>query len=99
MYKNAGRAILKSCALWKFVIVMTAASNCVYGSMLSPGRLFQIREAVDSYMEHTDPLQCEFFLYYLPWLIEQLGLDVKTTDEDAYMVGLCISWWLFARDV
>ena len=52
-FKNAGRSILKSSNLWRFTILMTSAHNCVYGSLLSPGRIFQIVEAVADYMSHA----------------------------------------------
>ena len=83
---------MKSANLWKFVIVMTAANNCVYGSLLSPGRMFQIQQAVASYMEHTNPMECQFFFYHLPFLIVQLELDVKMTDDGVHEVGLDTSW-------
>ena len=57
MFKNAGRSILKASQLWKFTIVMAAAHNCVYGSALSPGRIFQIREALANRIYFTKVLK------------------------------------------
>ena len=37
--------------LFKFIVLMAAASNMVYGSTLSPPRLAQLREAVASHYE------------------------------------------------
>ena len=47
-------------------------------------------EAVENYMAHTIPDECEFFLFFLPFLIAQLGLDVKLTDEGAALAFLGI---------
>ena len=91
LLKNNGKNVLKQSKMWKFVVLQTAANNCVYGSMLSPARLAQIRESVADYMEHTEPSQCEFFLDFLPHLVEQLDLNIQMTDPDVHQVVNTIS--------
>ena len=86
MWKNCGKQILKRSSLWKFIVLMTAANNCVYGSMLSPARLFQIREAVLDYFRHTNPLDCPLFMSALPHLVEQLKLDVDMKSKGVEQV-------------
>lgn len=46
---------LKACKIWAHQVLMPAASNCVYGSTLSPPRLHQIRECVEEYFGTCTP--------------------------------------------
>eukprot|EP00973_Karenia_brevis_P076318 10599623-Karenia_brevis.AAC.1 len=68
--KNCSRTVLKKAGLWSHCIVMSAASNCVYGSTLSPPRLAQLRESVQSWLL-LNSWDCEIFQYYLPHIVRQ----------------------------
>lgn len=79
--KNAGKGTLKHCGQWPFVVLMTSAQNVVYGSLLSPARLQQIREAWESYFT-TANKDDEVFQFFLPMLVKQLPIEVSMADQD-----------------
>ena len=86
LFKNAGKGILKRSKNWKFIVLMTAANNVVYGSLLSPARLKQIEQTVNDYLSHTKPLECPLFLSALPYIVEQLELEVSMTSAGVEQV-------------
>ena len=75
--KNSGNQALKDAGLWKFHVTMVAAHNCTYGSQMSPARSKQIREAFAEYTEFVNPRTDPSFQYWLPFLIQHLGLEGK----------------------
>ena len=68
--------------------MFAAGHKCVYGSVLSPPRLQQIREAIMDWMDNTNLATDVLFLDYLPLLANQLDLKVKPGDEDCIEVGM-----------
>lgn len=88
---NAAKNALKGCKLWTHQVLMSAASNCVYGSTLSPPRLQQIRECVAEYFDTCTP-DDPYFQFYLPHLLEQLRLGIAMTDPNVdQAICLCMS--------
>ena len=80
--KTSTRKILKKMGLWSHAVSYAAAANCVYGSMLSPARMNQIRQSVQHVMETIHPTSDEHFMAALPFLVEQLPLKVSMATPD-----------------
>ena len=78
-----GKGAMKDCGLWKHLVIVTSAQNCVHGSTLSPPRLQQIRECVQDHMRHSTPNTDEYFLQLLPDMIDQLELPIDCASEGA----------------
>jgi len=85
--KNCGKGTLKESGLWPFMVLMTAAGNCAYGSTLSPPRLQQVRESVSKYFSRRTPSDA-LFQSFLPFLVDQLGLGVSLGDEHVDQVEI-----------
>ena len=68
-------------------VLMTAAGNCLYGSLLSPPRAKQVKECVWEYLEDVNPETDHWFQFWLPHLIISLKLDITASDEDAAQVS------------
>lgn len=75
--------VLKAVKSWAFCVLYSTASNCIGGSTLSPCRLQQVRESVQSYMDTTSPEDDAQFMWLLPEFIIQMKLPIKVTDEGA----------------
>ena len=62
--------------MYRFLVVMCAAANCVYGSTLSPPRLAQLRETLKDHQEAcVSSANDQLFQLYLPWMRKQMKQD------------------------
>ena len=74
--------VLKAAKLWGHAVLYSAASNCVYGSTLSPPRIQQVRESVQHCMDGCSAGEDEHFMSILPLLVEQMPLQFSLADDD-----------------
>ena len=72
LFPNGLAALARSSNLWRFQVLAVAAQNLSYGSTMSPGRLAQVREIVQSHMDQHTPDTCSLFQVWLPMIKEQL---------------------------
>lgn len=77
---NDGRCALKASTLWKHELLAICCYNCVYGSLYSPPRLRQVRDAAEEYMTINDHTSCPLFGHFLPFIIEEQELDLAPSD-------------------
>lgn len=73
---NDGRCAMKACALWKHELLCISCYNCVYGSLYSPPRLRQVRDAAEEYLTLNDHSSCPLFAHFLPFIVEEQELDM-----------------------
>ena len=87
---NDVKQALKDCNLWRHEVAMASAPNCYYGSMLSPPRLKCMRELILEYMRLGDPETDAWFLFHVPHILHQMGLEKKPSDDG-------VATWLWHR--
>ena len=74
---------LKHLGLWQHELLVVTSINVLHGSLLSPPRLQQFREAAQDYFKTIDPNQCQLLGMHLRQIISQQNLDINPSSPTA----------------
>ena len=87
------KGALNDVGLYRLITLMAACMNVPYGSIMSPPRQVQIKEAVEHHFEVHSHHSDHWFQYWLPMMLSQLqtytGINPSSLTAAEEMHGHC----------